>query len=88
MQQTMPRTCWRIPSVEQAQSNSNRRTQHRTLDDEDLDSGDDEGRQDRTGYEEGEEGGEYMQVEEAILDVDLGRQPLPEPSDGEVRSIA
>lgn len=67
------------------------KTKRRRLDDEELDSGDDEGRQDRI------EGGEmdgYGEQEEAIsenrqrtlLDVDLSRHPVPDPSDCEVSS--
>ncbi|KAI4164644.1 MAG: hypothetical protein LQ342_001618 [Letrouitia transgressa] len=65
------------------------KTKRRRLDDEELDSGDDEGRQDRI------EGGEmdgYGEQEEAIsenrqrtlLDVDLSRHPVPDPSDCEL----
>ena len=59
---------------------------HRKLDDKELNSGDDEGRNDRAdddmdGY--GDE--EQAEFEEQILDVDIGRHAAPRPSDGEVR---
>lgn len=54
------------------------------MDDEDLDSGDDEGRGDRIQDEEDARGAEEEQVEQAIMEAALGRQPVPEPSDGEV----
>ena len=51
------------------------------MDDKELDSGDDEGRTDRVAEEELE------QFEEQVLtsmDLEVTRQPVPEPSDGEV----
>lgn len=56
----------------------------RHLDDEELDSGDDEGREDRIGDEE--QGGEHQMEERTkqIQAVELPRMPVPEPSDGEV----
>lgn len=56
----------------------------RKLDDEDLDSGDDDGRHDRleNGYGEDEEQGEPH--EENVADVRLPRHAIPRPSDGEV----
>lgn len=58
----------------------------RTIDDEELDSGDDEGRYDRAGdrmdYDEGEEGG-YRETLN-VMDLNLGRAPEPESSNGEV----
>ncbi|KAL8803455.1 MAG: hypothetical protein Q9182_003152 [Xanthomendoza sp. 2 TL-2023] len=56
----------------------------RKLDDEDLDSGDDEGRHDRLedGYGEDEEQGEPH--EENVADVRLPRHAIPRPSDGEL----
>ena len=61
---------------------------HRKLDEEDLDSGDDEGRDERVenemdGYDE-----EQAEFEEQILDVEIGRHAAPRPSDGEVRHNA
>lgn len=55
----------------------------RTLDDEDLDSGDDEGREDRLADEEDAREPEE-EKEMAVMEAGLGRQPVPEPSDGEV----
>ncbi|KAK8196521.1 hypothetical protein M8818_006686 [Zalaria obscura] len=54
----------------------------RQLDDEELDSGDDEGRHDRMASEDAQQDMEDRQ--ETFMYVDFGRQPLPEPSDGEV----
>lgn len=55
----------------------------RQLDDEELDSGDDEDRLDRIG-DEPEEEQEVMTMEKAVMDLEIPRQPGPEPSDGEV----
>lgn len=53
----------------------------RLLNDEELDSGDDEGRADRVASEAPAE----METREDVVEYpDFGRQPLPEPSDGEV----
>ena len=58
----------------------------RRLDDEELDSGDDVDRTDRFGDEaEEEEERQYVQQERVTMDLELPRQPIPEPSDGEVR---
>ncbi|RWQ99674.1 Leo1-like protein-domain-containing protein [Paecilomyces variotii] len=61
----------------------------RTIDDEELDSGDDEGRYDRAGdrmdYDEGEEGG-YRETLN-VMDLNLGRAPEPESSNGEVYTL-
>ncbi|KAI4144649.1 MAG: hypothetical protein L6R39_004095 [Caloplaca ligustica] len=60
----------------------------RKLDDQDLDSGDDEGRRDRLddgvdGYGDDEdEQGETRSMN--VADVRLGRHPIPRPSDGEL----
>jgi RNA polymerase-associated protein LEO1 len=54
----------------------------RRLDDEDLDSGDDLDRTDRLADELEEE---YVTQEKLTMDLELPRQPIPEPSDGEVR---
>jgi RNA polymerase-associated protein LEO1 len=54
----------------------------RQLDDEELDSGDDEGRQDRATQQDN-----YAQeekVDEIVQDIELGRHAIPEPGDGEV----
>lgn len=61
----------------------------RRLDDSELDSGDDEGREERSknGLEE-EEGDEEQDVPErtaVVTDIAIGRHPGPLPSDGEVR---
>lgn len=58
----------------------------RRLDDEELDSGDDQDRYDRTGdpmdYEQGDEGGYGETLN--VMDLGLGRVPEPESQDGEV----
>jgi hypothetical protein len=56
----------------------------RGLDDEELDSGDDEGRTDRA-QDEGD-ATQYEDIERLAMDVEFQRQPVPEPTDGEVRS--
>lgn len=63
-----------------SQNASNKR---RKLDDAELDSGDDEGRLDRA-EEEYDEPGTKIEREENILDIDIGRHAIPQPSDGEV----
>lgn len=54
----------------------------RHLDDEELDSGDDEGRADRVGDEVEEP--QMVARERQIQETDLPRMPVPQPSDGEV----
>ncbi|KAL8738572.1 MAG: hypothetical protein Q9190_007984, partial [Brigantiaea leucoxantha] len=60
----------------------------RKLDDEALDSGDEEGRYDRLdedgidGYGDEEDGAQEAR-QRTIMDVNLSRHPVPEPSDGE-----
>lgn len=58
----------------------------RQLDDEELDSGDDEGRDDRLADEAQAEQDQQETVGQdlAILEVELPRQAGPQPSDGEV----
>ena len=63
-----------------------RRRGRRNLDDSELDSGDDEGRRDRSVRADGE--GEQDEESATIQDVQLGRHPVPEGSDGEVRPQA
>ena len=53
----------------------------RQLDDEELDSGDDADRMDRVGDEPEQE---YMTQEKVTMDLEIPRQPIPEPTDGEV----
>ncbi|KAF2745400.1 hypothetical protein M011DRAFT_426994 [Sporormia fimetaria CBS 119925] len=55
----------------------------RKLDDADLDSGDDEGRTDRVPHTQhaAEEAEEQTQT---LMDADIARHPIPEPSDGEL----
>jgi RNA polymerase-associated protein LEO1 len=53
----------------------------RQLDDEELDSGDDEGREDRVQQEDTQQ---YETHEVLSMDLEIARQPVPEPSDGEV----
>jgi hypothetical protein len=55
--------------------------QRRRLDDEELDSGDD---LDRTDGLDDEPEEEYVTQEKVTMDLELPRQPIPEPSDGEV----
>lgn len=59
----------------------------RRLDDEDLDSGDDEDRDDRRMEDEEAQEEQATKVMFSGMDLDIGRAPIPEPSDGEVRSI-
>jgi hypothetical protein len=54
----------------------------RQLDDDELDSGDDEGRNDRAAQHEDDE---VEDEDFTMLPVDMPRHPQPEPSDGEVR---
>ncbi|KAL9062859.1 MAG: hypothetical protein Q9157_008582, partial [Trypethelium eluteriae] len=56
----------------------------RQLDDEDLDSGDDLDRNDRMLEDEEEDEGEDVEKNFKYMNVDIGRHPLPEPSDGEL----
>jgi len=55
----------------------------RKLDDEELDSGDDEGRADRTKAPEAADE-EHEQHTFAVMDADIARHAIPEPSDGEL----
>lgn len=55
----------------------------RELDDEELDSGDDEGRYDRIrDQEDGQDEGSLREAR--VLEATLWRHPLPKPADGEV----
>jgi RNA polymerase-associated protein LEO1 len=54
----------------------------RQLDDEDLDSGDDEGRNDRVATQEAADEAEEKTF--SFMDADIARHPVPEPSDGEL----
>lgn len=56
----------------------------RRLDDAELDSGDDEGRTDRLEEEEAEQ---FEEREMLTMDMEVSRQAVPEPSDGEVRML-
>jgi RNA polymerase-associated protein LEO1 len=58
----------------------------RGLDDEELDSGDDEGRADRA-HDDGD-ATQYEELERLAMDVEFQRQPIPEPTDGEVRYVS
>ncbi|KAF1994606.1 hypothetical protein P154DRAFT_526948 [Amniculicola lignicola CBS 123094] len=55
----------------------------RQLDDEELDSGDDEGRGDRAAASQSAEPAQEN-MEYNFLDADIARHPVPEPSDGEL----
>ena len=59
----------------------------RHVDDRELDSGDDEGRTDRVPEADEEDQPEMLAQERLIIDLEIPRQPLPEPSDGEVLSL-
>ncbi|KAJ5568793.1 hypothetical protein N7450_011279 [Penicillium hetheringtonii] len=61
----------------------------RNLDDEQLDSGDDEGRDDRRGdrMDVGGDGDEFDETEVNIMDVSLARAPVPVNSDGEIYTM-
>ena len=71
-------------STARNQSQSNKR---RKLDDSELDSGDDEGREDRVrdALDEDDDAPERTAV---ITDITIGRHPGPLPSDGEVCSLS
>lgn len=56
----------------------------RQLDDAELDSGDDEGRDDRAQQDDEEQQQQFEDHEMLSMDVEVARQPVPEPSDGEV----
>ncbi|KAL1967545.1 hypothetical protein VTN77DRAFT_3060 [Rasamsonia byssochlamydoides] len=63
---------------------------HRTLDDEELDSGDDEDRYDRVGQRmdiDHEEDGAYGETLK-VMDISLGRAPEPQSSNGEIYTMA
>ncbi len=62
-------------------------TNSRNLDDEELDSGDDEGRRDRVedGVDGDANGEGVYERRENILNASIGRNAGPRPSDGEVR---
>ncbi|OCK82648.1 hypothetical protein K432DRAFT_323895 [Lepidopterella palustris CBS 459.81] len=56
----------------------------RKLDDEELDSGDDEGRADRQPYDGGVEEQEGEEQQFNFMDADIARHAIPEPSDNEL----
>lgn len=60
----------------------------RKLDDEELDSGDDEDRSDRPKYDKADGSGDEEHRLEAhsqnVVDIRVARHPVPRPSDGEV----
>lgn len=56
----------------------------RTLEDDELDSGDDEGRRDRMPSEQYDHETQNVVIQESSM----SRQPLPEPTDGEVCQMA
>lgn len=64
-----------------------RLSKYRKIDDVDLDSGDDEGRDNGvdTDTDIDRDDADVLQFEEQILDVEIGRHAAPSPSDGEVR---
>lgn len=68
-------------------ANWSRERPRRRLDDEELDSGDDEGRYDRAGdrMDYGDEDGGYGETLN-VMDLNLGRAPEPESTNGEVCS--
>lgn len=59
----------------------------RKLSDEDLDSGDDQGRDDRAEDNQSETKEAAHTREENVIDVSIGRHAIPQPSDGEVVSL-
>lgn len=68
-------------SCENARCGADNSNRQRKLDDEELDSGDDEGRDDRAG------GDPEMVTEQAtynFMDAEIARHAIPEPSDGEL----
>ena len=60
------------------------RRKQRELDDEELDSGDDEGRMDRVGIDEDADLEGRPEDEVRLMDAALGRHAIPNGSDGEV----
>lgn len=60
----------------------------RQLDDAELDSGDDEGRDDRAQEDDEDQQQQQFEDHEMLsMDVEVARQPVPEPSDGEVGNL-
>lgn len=59
----------------------------RKLSDEDLDSGDDQGRNDRVEDHQSETKEATHIREENVIDVSIGRHAIPQPCDGEVSSL-
>jgi len=61
-------------------------TKKRKLDDEDLDSGDDEGRHDRMDEDMDGYGAEEIETQHSVsmADIEIGRHPIPHDADGEV----
>lgn len=74
----------RAHSLQEAHADQTVSRTHRTLNDEQLDSGDDEGRYDRFEDRMDEAEDEFGDTVN-ILDVGLARAPVPAASDGEVR---
>lgn len=62
-------------------------TKVRELSDRELDSGDDEDREDRARARSLSEEAEDNAPPARILDLKMQRHPVPRPSDGEVRSV-
>ena len=81
MQLSQKRKRIKIAIVEKCTNIANCR--QRQLDDEELDSGDDEGRRDREEAEDAGEEPEQVMDDVNIMEIDLGRHPVPESTDGE-----
>ena len=75
----LPRQMLNFSSSQQASA------KRRTLNDAELDSGDDEGRSDRAEDEYGDQKDVPPEREETVLDISMTRHAIPKPSDGEVR---
>ncbi|KAI5294575.1 hypothetical protein KEM55_006550 [Ascosphaera atra] len=74
-------------SDEEAENEPHTKHEGRTLDDEQLDSGDDEGLYDRQGDYMMDEEGEAEQGRINVMDLDLARAPDLESTDGEVYTL-
>lgn len=79
-----PRKCNKRRSYTRSQLTVRASSNGRKLDDEELDSGDDEDRNDRMEDGYGDEAAAPVPRNVNVLTADLGRHAGPRPSDGEV----
>lgn len=78
---TKPRTPLRSSPNTRRSDQANFSSAERTLDDEELDSGDDVDRRDRIQSQPEQE---LEDTEQKLLDISIPRHPVPQPSDNEV----